>query len=97
MLKKLLGYQVMGAAVTEVWVTKLINDVFKAISSFFVTVGKGMASLGTVITVVILSFLIIKAIGDTKSGNPEAWKESAGKIFAVGVLAIVLAVVATLL
>ena len=92
MLKKLLGYQVMGAAVTESYVTKFINDIFASVGKFLTTVGKGLTGLGTMISVVILVYLIFKAIMDTKSGNPEAWKESAGRIGVVAVLMIVLAV-----
>lgn len=97
MFKKFGSNTIFGAAVTEAYVTKFINDAFKAIGTFLTTVGKGLTGLGTMISVVILVYLIFKAIMDTKSGNPEAWKESAGRIGVVAVLMIVLAVTSLLI
>lgn len=97
MLKKFGSNTILGAPVTESYVTSFINNVFSAIGKFLTTVGKGLTGLGTMISVVILVYLIFKAIMDTKSGNPEAWKESAGRIGVVAVLMIVLAVTSVLI
>ena len=97
MLKNISNSRIFNAPVTEGFVTKFINDTFSSIGRFLTTVGRGLTGLGTLISVVILVYLIFKAIMDTKSGNPEAWKESAGRIGVVAVLMIVLAVITLLI
>ena len=87
----------VASTVTETFVTKWIDSIFKSVESLGLRVVKAVAGLGTVISVGILIYLIFKTIMDTKSGNPEAWKESSGRIGVVAVLMVVLAVTSSLI
>ena len=57
----------------------------------------GLTGLGTIASGIILAILIFKTMNEAKGGNPEAWKDSTGKIGVVAVLMVVLAIVTAVL
>ena len=96
MLNKL-NFFIFGAAIRENDVTGLISSIFASVGNVLKAVGAGISGLGTVASGIILTILIFKTMSEAKGGNPEAWKDSTGKIVVVAVLMVVLAVVTSVL
>lgn len=93
---KVLGI-IIGAAITEDKVNNTITSIGTGINKILKTIGTVISGAGSGILFVYLAILIFKTMSDAKGGNPEAWKDSAGRIGIVAVLAVVLAIVTTAL